>query len=103
MVGDAEFIVDDRDCDVIAKEEFVEIYVRKRATGLDSPLSPLRNRRVLLLRYDPWSWDSPLPSITASGTHEIAISVPRVSEVIAEQRNWRGLSIKYDIGHIEYP
>jgi hypothetical protein len=61
------------------------------------------HRKTLLFQYDPWSYDAPLPSITSLGHNRIQISVPRVSSVFFQKKNWENLSVDYKIGSIEYP
>jgi hypothetical protein len=90
-------------CDTLAKEEEISVYVSGADVNGESVLAKWSNRRTVLFRYDPWSNDTPLPSIQAAGNDRILISVPRVSSVDLQTRKWRNVTIDYNIGDIEYP
>jgi hypothetical protein len=81
----------------------INVYVRRAAVKDESLFARWSNRQSLLFRYDPWNYDSPLPTIQASGNDRILISIPRVSQVLFQSRKWRNVTIDYDIGHINYP
>jgi hypothetical protein len=99
----ADFEITDTDCDLIAKEEFVSVYVSRTVAKGQSWFSGWRNRKTLLFRYDPGMPDNPLPSINASGENKILISIPDISSVSFQSRNWGDVSVDYAIGHIDYP
>ena len=80
-------------CDTLAKDEAVSVYVVE-ARGPN-----ISKRRTLLFRYDPGGVGNPRPTIEASGDHRIVISVQEVSSVIVQRRNWRDVSIDYRIAH----
>jgi hypothetical protein len=86
--------------DAIAHSEYVSIYFSEPAT---SGAARLLHRKTLLFRYDPGANDAPLPSVTANGPKTIRVTVPRVSSVFIREKSWKGLSVDYQIGHIDYP
>jgi len=98
-----DFEIVDTDCDALAKEEFVSVYVSKTEGNKNPLLVKLLGRKTLLFRYDPAMWNSPLPLVTASGPNRILVSIPRVSSVLFQRRNWEHILINYDIGHVDYP
>ena len=103
-VAGMEFKIVYENCDTLAKEEEVRVYVSRAAENGDWFFTRWLNRRTLLFSYDPGGVnDVPLPSIHTSGAKRILISIPRVSEVLFQSRKWRDVSVDYDIGHIEYP
>ena len=89
-------------CDTLAKDEAIRVYAERMA--LDGAwFSKWRNKRTLLLRYDPAREDSPLPTIVRTSQSTILISIPEVSSISQQDQEWAGMSIKYDIGKIDYP
>ncbi len=100
-LADGDFEITHTDCDTLAKEEFVSVWVAKAKRG--SWFAGLFPTRTLLFRYDPAMLDSPLPSIRAAGPHRIVISIPRVSSVMFQSRSWGDVSIDYEIEQVDYP
>lgn len=98
-----DFEVDYTNSDLLAKEEFISVYVSKAEANTGSLLSKWFPRKTLLLRYDPGNADAPLPSISASGPNRISVSIPRVSSIIFQSRTWGQVSIDYEIEHVDYP
>jgi hypothetical protein len=99
----ADFEITYTNCDTLAKSEFVSVYV-SRAKVSDEPFySRWREKKTLLFRYDPWTADGPFPVISPSGPKRISISVPKVSHIFLKGRSWNGISVDYQIGHVEYP
>jgi hypothetical protein len=90
-------------CDTLAKDEEISVYVSKSATSRESLFTRWLNRKTLIFSYDPGRYDNPLPSIQATGNDRILITVLRVSSINLQNRKWRNVSINYDIGHIDYP
>lgn len=89
-------------CDTLAKDEAIRVYAERMA--FDGAWFPKwRNKRTLLFRYDPAREDSPLPTIVRTSQSTILISIPEVSSISQESREWAGMSVKYDIGKIDYP
>jgi hypothetical protein len=82
-------------CDTLAKDEAVSVYVVEAQEGSRPNLS---KRRTLLFRYDPGGVGNPRPTIAASSDHRIVISVQEVSSVTFQRRKWRNVSIDYRIG-----
>ena len=98
-----EFEVTYTNCDTLAKQEAISIYVSRAAVNGESLFARWLNRKTLLFRYDPARWDSPAPSINATGNGRILISIPEVSSVFFQTRKWRNVSVDYNIGHTDYP
>lgn len=96
----ADIEVTDTQVDAIAHYEYVSVYIHQ--TG-ESKFAELFHRRTLLFQYDPWSYDSPLPSISSPGPGNIQISVPKVSSIFFKKGNWENLTVDYKIGSVEYP
>lgn len=94
--GDFEIVY--TSCDTLAKDESVSVYVSSR-----SWVSRLFYKETLLFRYDPAMSNDPLPSITASSQNRILISIPQVSSIDVQRRNWGIVSIDYQIGKIFNP
>ena len=87
-------------CDTLAKEEWVEVYLSRAAVkeGL--------SHRTLVLSYDPGGRsfaNMPLPTITHPAPSTILISISGVSSVEYESRKWENMSIDYVIGKVQYP
>ena len=59
-------------------------------------------KKALLFKYTPY-YVGPYPIITSIGEHAIQISVLRVSSIFCRKEKWETLTVKYDIGVIEYP
>ena len=97
------FEVVDTACDTLAKEEAIEIYARRAHPKGIRIFSGLWDRRTLLFRYDPGNPDTPLPSITRPSQSTILISIPDVASVLEQKHEWSNMSVKYDIGRVDYP
>lgn len=85
-------------CDTLAKDEAVSVYVSEAHQGARDS-----NRRTLVFRYDPGGVQNQPPAITASGNHRILISVPEVSSISVQRRKWREVAIDYNIKKNMYP
>ena len=97
------FEIEDMNCDGLAKDEAIRVYAKNTALDGGWFFSKWRNQRTLLFRYDPGNWDNPLPSITRPNSSTILISVPEVSSIDYQNRNWANMSVTYQIGHVDYP
>jgi len=91
----------DTNCDILAKQESIDVYFSQAKQK--SWFAKLRNHRELVFSYDPGRPDDPLPTITHSSDSTILISVPEISSVIRQSRNWEKISIAYDLGKVDYP
>jgi hypothetical protein len=92
-VAGLRFQVEDTNCDTLAKEEWVSVY------GF-----PDSGRgRTLLFKYSPASYHLPLPTIEVPDQRTIIIAIPIVSGVYFKLDSWNNHSIRYNIGHIDYP
>jgi hypothetical protein len=98
-LSDMEFKVIYTNCDIFE----VSVYVRRAARNGESFPARWLNRRTLLFSYDAERWDDPPPSIKASDSNRILISIPKVSSVLFQRRNLRNVSIDYNIGRVYYP
>ncbi len=98
-----DFEITYTNCDGLAKEEFVSVYISSGKSSGKWWLPGWMSKKGLLFRYDPAMPNAPLPSIKASGQDKVVISIPRVSSIIFEIRKWKNLSVDYEIGRIDYP
>ena len=102
-VGGAGFYVEYVNCDTLAKDESVSVFITN-AWEVKSGIAKPAGDKTLIFRYDPGGRvDVPSPLIQASGSDQILISVPEVSSVSFESKKWRNISIDYRIGQIAYP
>jgi len=90
-------------CDVLAKQEAISVYVSAAKRAGSPLLDKLFRARSLLFRYDPDKDNSPLPQIKVLSDNTIIISVPAVSSINYQSQSWRRVSVKYNIGHVDYP
>ena len=102
-ISGGDFEITYTSIDRIAKDEFISVSVSQAAASREPFFAKRFRRKTLIFRYDPGAWDSPLPSISASGPNRVLISIPEVSSLISQSRNWGNVSIDYDIGHVDYP
>jgi hypothetical protein len=59
-------------------------------------------KKTLLFKYAP-IYVEPYPTITSIGEHAVQISVSSVSSLFCRRDKWDDLTVKYDIGAVEYP
>jgi hypothetical protein len=97
-----KFEITYENCDTLAKEEAVTVYVSKAVAG-NSLFSRWSNRKTPIFCYDPARYDNPPPLVQASGKDKILISIAEVSSVSLQRHKWRDISIDYSSGHIYYP
>jgi hypothetical protein len=90
-------------CDTLAKQDTIDVYFMKAGANKQPSLIRWLYKKTLVFRYEPALEDGPLPVIRASGRNRIVIAVPRVSSILVKFRNWRNVSIDYEIGKTEYP
>ena len=90
-------------CDTLAKDEAISVFISQSAVSRDSWFAKWRSRRSLVFRYDPGRPDNPLPRITNPSRSTILISVPEVSSIIYQNQRWQDMSIEYAIGKVDYP
>lgn len=98
-----DFEITYTNCDVLAKEEFVSVYISSTKDNRKWWVPEWLIRKKLLFRYDPAMPTDSLPSIRVSGQNRISISIPRVSSVIFASKKWENVSVDYQIGHVDYP
>lgn len=97
------FEFEDTTCNTFGSDQQIRVYARKRAPKGTWAFLDWRHPRTLLFRYDPGSSDDSLPSITRPSQSSILISIPRVSSIVYQNREWEGMSINYDVGRVDYP
>jgi len=90
-------------CDTLAKQDTIDVYLMKAGANKQSSLIRWLYKKTLVFQYDPALEDGPLPVIRVSGRNRIVIAVPKVSSVLVKTRNWRNVSIDYEIGKTDYP
>jgi hypothetical protein len=100
-VAGAGFDVVETDSDMLAKEQFVSVYVYDSGSR-SNWLKRLVHPRVLLFRYDPWNWEEPMPTIEADRPDHIRISIPRVSSILFQKRQFKRIDVDYAVGFVEY-
>jgi hypothetical protein len=86
-----DILVTETNCDSIAKTDSVSVSISQPGASV----------RDLIFEYDPVDGSSP-PSFALDGGI-LFISTPAVSEVFHQQREWRDVSIRYQIGKIAFP
>jgi hypothetical protein len=98
-VNGMEFNVVYENCDTLAKEEDVYVYVSKASSG-GWFFSRWLHRRTLLVSYDPGGrYEVPLPTIQLAGDKKILISIPAVGETpYIRARRWHDVDIEYIVG-----
>jgi hypothetical protein len=99
---DAKFEVIYTNCDTLAKDEAIRVYVSPAVVAGKSWFASWQKERELVFQYDPGMDRSP-PAIEASGNNGVLISVSDVSSISVQRRTWRNISISYRILHVVYP
>ena len=61
-----------------------------------------KRKKTLLFKYVP-VYVGPYPTITWVDEHTVQISVSSVSSIFCRKDKWGTLTVKYDIGPVEYP
>lgn len=84
----------DTACDLLAKSEAISIFV-SRGSGSSDQVG----------RTEIFKYDGPMepPTITEIDPRTIRISVGAISSIYFAKEQWDGITILYDIGHIDYP
>ena len=88
-------------CDTLAKTEDVTVYLSRASAPGESAFAKWSNRRDIVFGYDP-GYPAVAPEILADGGNRILISIPVLSSILVQERNWRNVSIDYDIGRVIY-
>lgn len=102
-IGGKSFQITHTDSDLLAKDEYFSVYISDAGSNAHFWNRVFPRKRALIFRYDPTSLNGPLPFIRASKPNQIVISMPAVSSVLIKEDVWKDTSIKYEIGHIDYP
>lgn len=87
-----DFEISETGCSAIAKDDAVSVLVSKAG----------ERKKTLLFKYDPVYVD-PYPTITSIDEHTVEISISRVSFIFCRRDRWDALTVKYDIGVVDYP
>lgn len=87
-----DFEIRETACSVIAKDSAVSVLVSEAG----------QSKKTLLFKYLP-TYVGPYPTITSIDGHAVQISVSSVSSIFCRREKWEALSLKYDIGVIDYP
>ena len=85
------FQISETDCSTLGEDASISVYGLNEKGG----------SRTLLFKYGP-SRDV-LPTVEVRGQDRILISIPVVSDVVFQERQWMNRRIDYAIGHIDYP
>jgi hypothetical protein len=89
-----DFEVTDTDCDVgLYKGAAMSVFVSKTGEG----------EKALLFKFEPED-DDLLPEIKVEQQNStILVSISRISSIYLRKDRWRNMTVKYDIGHTDYP
>jgi hypothetical protein len=101
-VAGGDFEIIQSDCDSLAKEEFVNVYVRPARANRNF-LQSLFDKKNRVFSYDPGTAENPLPTITSPAPGHVLISVRALSSVILQETHWHGLEIQYDLRNVGGP
>jgi hypothetical protein len=100
-VGGVAFEVVETNCDTLAKDDWISVYVWRNDKGRPLPLVPKApKQKTLIFEYDGWP---NLPSISVDDENRVLVSVSSLSEVGCESPSWGDVSFRYAIGHEYYP
>ena len=86
-----DFLVSETNCDAIAKNDLVSVFVAKAGDGT----------RDLIFECDP-AVDAPLPAFAVEDAGFV-VAMPFVGEILHQERTWRGAPIRYRIRKVEFP
>jgi hypothetical protein len=87
-----DFEISETDCDVLAKDAATSVFISKAG----------QTKKTLLFKYVPPGFDA-IPTITSVDEHTIQISIRRVPTIFCRRDKWETLTVKYDIGVVDYP
>ena len=86
-----DFEISETDCDVLAKDAATSVFISKAG----------QTKKTLLFKYVPPGFDA-IPTITSVDEHTIQISIRRVPTIFCRRDKWETLTVKYDIGVVDY-
>lgn len=86
----AEIEVSQTDCDALAKEFWIDVYISKPGS-----------RKTRLIQYDPS--DVEMPDVWFDGEHVLHIDVGSPAAIFCRRDTWNDLSVVYEIGKIHFP
>jgi hypothetical protein len=87
-----DFEISERGCDLFVKDTTTSVFISK-AGG---------TKKTLLFKYFPPGFDA-TPTIALLDEHTIQISIWRVPIIFCRKDKWETLTVKYDIGVVDYP
>lgn len=89
-----DYEVSETGCSALAHDDAISVSVSKVAQR--------QRRKILLFKYVP-AGVTGLPVIIPIDEHTVQISISRVSSLFCRTDKWDALTVKYDIGVIDYP
>jgi hypothetical protein len=87
-----DFEISQTDCSTLGEDTSISVSVSKAG----------ETKKTLLFKYGPAGLD-PIPEIAVIDQQTIQISVQKISDLIFRRESWKGLSVEYNIGAIDYP
>jgi hypothetical protein len=88
-----DFEIDETECDLLAKDAGSSILIS--SAGED--------KKTVLFKFGPVD-DDLLPRINVDKLHStVLISISHISFIYLQTDRWRNMTIRYDIGHVDYP
>jgi hypothetical protein len=86
-----DFEISETNCDLLAKEAAMSVFISKADQA----------KKTLLFKYVPPGFDA-VPYITSLDEHAVQISIRRVPFVFCRRDKWQTLTVRYDIGVVDY-
>jgi hypothetical protein len=87
-----DFEISETGCSPLAHDLAVSVLISKAGRRKGTPL----------FKYAP-VYVGPYPTIDVIDEHTVVVSVSRVSSIFCQTDKWNGLSIRYNIGGVDYP
>jgi hypothetical protein len=87
-----DFEISETDCDALAKDAATSVFISKAG----------QTKKTLLFKYVPPGFDA-IPTIASLDEHTVQISIWRVPTIFCRKEKWETLTVKYDIGVVDYP
>jgi len=87
-----DFEISEMGCDLLVKDTTTSVFISK-AGG---------KKKTLLFKYFPPGFDT-IPTIALLDEHTIQISIWRAPIIFCRRDKWETLTVKYNIGVVDYP
>ena len=87
-----DFEISETNCDFLAKEAEMDVFIAKAG----------QTQKTLLFKYVPPGFDA-MPAIASLDDHTVQISIWRVPTILCRRDKWETLTVKYNIGVVDYP